>query len=973
MLEKWEQQLKLEWSTVETLRYKYTEHATNMRKMGRGHSLMGTRSVMNKWFTKLEEAIRQEQEACRRGDKGMDRLSYGAYLYALEPDVLAVLTMHGVLGSMLTDDEAGRVKLTRVAVNVGKLVNEQIGTENMKRRVDLEARRQRKMAQVQKAMWADHAECLRMGYDWTARRAKWESELKELQSLREDHSRPQLPPIQTSRPLARGKIGSPPTRAMLRNDEMYEQGLSKLDALEEDALPDVDLEPGEEAPAAVIDWFKVDPRYESRVGAIRKRWQKLHKDTGSLTARDKQRALGDEMWGPNMLAKVGVVLTKLLMDTATVEVPDCDDQGHKTGTKTEQPAFWHGLVNGYDEKGKGWWKKFGMVTMHDELLRRLSDEEVANALLPRWMPMLIPPKPWVAPNIGGHISHQSMMMRVRGSAAQVNQLFAAHKDGKLEQIYEALNAMGETAWGINPIILERIQTAYRGMKGGFCGLPFHDSVASAPLPPMPSQVFRSEVKNGQLTANVMNRHSRDLTLWKSEVNKIKKKTRELHSLRCDMSYKLNVAESYLNQDAFYFPHNLDFRGRAYPMHPNLNHLGADLSRGLLQFADAKPLGPDGLRWLEISVANLYGKGADKLSFDGRVEFARNHLHEIFDSADNPFTGSGWWQEADSPWQLLAVCYDVQAALASGNPETYCSRIPVHQDGSCNGLQHYAALGRDESGGRTVNLLPGDKPQDVYSEIAKLVQNRVARDEADGVPEATVLRDNVNRKLVKQTVMTSVYGVTFVGARQQIGNRLKERGWDDERLVYKTSCYGARVTLDCLHQMFDSAKDIMQWLSLCARVVAKADKPVQWTTPLGLPVVQPYRKKSKTHVQTLLQRVILVHQTDASPIQRVRQRSAFPPNFIHSIDSSHMMLTAIACHKAGLSFAGVHDSFWTHAGSVGDMNAILREKFLELHSQPLLQNLRNELLEESPELDIPHVPQLGGLALESITDAKYFFN
>lgn len=77
--------------------------------------------------------------------------------------------------------------------------------------------------------------------------------------------------------------------------------------------------------------------------------------------------------------------------------------------------------------------------------------------------------------------------------------------------------------------------------------------------------------------------------------------------------------------------------------------------------------------------------------------------------------------------------------------------------------------------------------------------------------------------------------------------------------------------------------------------------------------------------------------------------------------------------AGLSFAGVHDSFWTHAGSVGDMNAILREKFLELHSQPLLQNLRNELLEESPELDIPHVPQLGGLALESITDAKYFFN
>ena len=63
MLEKWEQQLKLEWSTVETLRSKYKEHAKSMRKMGRGNSLMQTRSVMNKWFTKLEEAIRQEQEA----------------------------------------------------------------------------------------------------------------------------------------------------------------------------------------------------------------------------------------------------------------------------------------------------------------------------------------------------------------------------------------------------------------------------------------------------------------------------------------------------------------------------------------------------------------------------------------------------------------------------------------------------------------------------------------------------------------------------------------------------------------------------------------------------------------------------------------------------------------------------------------------------------------------------------------------
>jgi DNA-directed RNA polymerase len=52
------------------------------------------------------------------------------------------------------------------------------------------------------------------------------------------------------------------------------------------------------------------------------------------------------------------------------------------------------------------------------------------------------------------------------------------------------------------------------------------------------------------------------------------------------------------------------------------------------------------------------------------------------------------------------------------------------------------------------------------------------------------------------------------------------------------------------------------------------------------------------------------------VLRIRQRSAFPPNYIHSIDSAHMMRTATACQGAGICFAGVHDSFWTHAGTVG---------------------------------------------------------
>lgn len=36
--------------------------------------------------------------------------------------------------------------------------------------------------------------------------------------------------------------------------------------------------------------------------------------------------------------------------------------------------------------------------------------------------------------------------------------------------------------------------------------------------------------------------------------------------------------------------------------------------------------------------------------------------------------------------------------------------------------------------------------------------------------------------------------------------------------------------------------------------------------------------------------------------------------------------------------GVHDSFWTHACDVDTMNRILREKFVELYSVPILENV-----------------------------------
>lgn len=66
-----------------------------------------------------------------------------------------------------------------------------------------------------------------------------------------------------------------------------------------------------------------------------------------------------------------------------------------------------------------------------------------------------------------------------------------------------------------------------------------------------------------------------------------------------------------------------------------------------------------------------------------------------------------------------------------------------------------------------------------------------------------------------------------------------------------------------------------------------------------------------------------------------------PNFVHSLDASHMLLTALNLDK-DVSFASVHDSYWTHAADVPHMNKVLREQFVKLHSMDIVGNLQKEL-------------------------------
>ncbi|XP_006800467.2 DNA-directed RNA polymerase, mitochondrial [Neolamprologus brichardi] len=541
------------------------------------------------------------------------------------------------------------------------------------------------------------------------------------------------------------------------------------------------------------------------------------------------------------------------------------------------------------------------------------------------MPMLCPPVPWTSVKFGAYLLTPTKLMRTVDGATQHEELL--EKCPNLHAIYDSLNQLGNCAWKINKPLLDIIISIFNDRGSDKLDIP-------PPLSEAP-KIPHFNPQDHSYTAS-------EKAHMKRQVINAKKKCSEMHSLRMDALYKLSIA-NHMRDEIFWFPHNMDFRGRTYPCPPYFNHLGSDVTRAILVFAEGKLLGPKGLDWLKIHLVNLTGL-KKRSSLQGRLEYANTIMEDILDSADNPLNGRKWWMNADEPWQALACCMEIANAVRSPDPAQFISHFPVHQDGSCNGLQHYAALGRDVIGATSVNLMPCDVPQDVYSGVAQQVEELRARDAESGLKIAQVLEGFISRKVVKQTVMTVVYGVTRYGGRLQIEKRLKEIDEFPKEFVWDASHYLVRQVFNALKEMFTGTREIQDWLTESARLISKSGHTVEWVTPLGLPIIQPYHRTRNQVLKSTMQHINLKisHDTKERP-DTVKQKNAFPPNFIHSLDSTHMMLTSLHCYSSGLTFVSVHDCFWTHALTVDTMNKVCREQFVALHSQPILQELSNFLL------------------------------
>lgn len=588
-------------------------------------------------------------------------------------------------------------------------------------------------------------------------------------------------------------------------------------------------------------------------------------------------------------------------------------------------------------------------------------------LSPGYQPMVIPPRPWTSPFMGGYWSDR--ITRKNLVKSWNRQYLLELEAASPQAIYAAVNAVQETPWRINRRVLEIMQGAWeRDLEIG--GIP--RSVARE-LPERPDWIIK-----GVRKADLPQDHRLALGKWLSKTRTIRDENQAESTRRISFSKSLGTALKYEGYDAIYFPHSLDFRGRMYPIPMFLHPQGSDEARGVLEFANAAPLGDaEGVRWLAIHGANCFGY--DKVSFEDRVEWVEHNSGRISRIAADPWADL-WWSEADKPWQFLAWCFEWAGYLKEGTEFLSC--VPVQMDGTCNGIQHFSAMLRDPIGGRAVNLVPGEVPSDIYNQVAEVVLVKVREDARDGVPCAAEWLDLINRKVVKRPVMTLPYGATKRGYIEQIledtvdplGDASPwERNWDG-------AAYLAEVLWGSVGEVVVAARAAMGWLQDVARILADHNAPLRWTVPTGLPVVQAYQKVETKQIELTFLKKSIRPRIDTNKgekkLNRRAQLNGVAPNFVHSMDAAHLKLTVNECHAQGVrSFSMIHDSYGTHAGNASILASALREVFVQMYLEGnVLEDLRDELSRQLPEGvdELPHPPAMGTLDVAAVLESPFFF-
>lgn len=610
-------------------------------------------------------------------------------------------------------------------------------------------------------------------------------------------------------------------------------------------------------------------------------------------------------------------------------------------------------------------------------------DAIANSY--RLCPTIVPPLPWTDYNEGGYygdLQAVSTLLRIRDTRTVFGKQYLRRLgQTELSDVRKAINSIQSTPWRINKKILA-VVLALKEQGGNRAGLPCFEA------PPKPAVLPDNPTEE-----EIIKYKERMVTWYRGET---RRKSLTLRALS-----HIKTAQEFKDYDRIYFPCNMDFRGRVYPI-PSFSFQGDDLNKALIEFADAPACKDyEDIKWLAVHGANL--AGVDKVSYEDRIKWVYDNEYHILKSAANPI-GYQWWQDQDEPMQFLAFCYEWQAWKewegTYGTAEGFVSSIPVAFDGTCSGLQHFSAILRDTIGGTAVNLVPAEKPSDIYAVVAEKVNEAIDKDLARGTGDEVTEENKikygtrtlaqiwraygVTRKVTKRSTMTLAYGSKEYGFRDQVMDDIIKPDMDkngDSSVFNKYNCwqasaYMARLIWTAVGETVVKAVEGMKWLQKCAKLVTKSGQVVTWVTPLGLPVQQSYMKCESSCVRMRLQgkfiRLYSVQPT--GDIDKKSQASGIAPNFIHSMDAAHLQLTVCNCYDQGVRhFAMIHDSYGCPVAQAQVMYETVRRSFIQMYTEnDVLANFSNDMQVFS-DTELPQPPDKGTLDLDQVMNSKYIFS
>lgn len=650
-----------------------------------------------------------------------------------------------------------------------------------------------------------------------------------------------------------------------------------------------------------------------------------------LTHKMHEKEVEWEDWTPTERMQVGMIVLDCVLKTGLIE-----KKLVRKGRKTQ-------YVIVIAQSAAEWIEK------HKDHMSLLS---------PEFMPTLIEPDPWTALDIGGYYT-PGVRRRVPMVKTRNKEHVELLKSADLSTPMAAINAVQATAWRVNERVHAVAKTVWKkGLRIGM-GKPDPYEIPPSPVEGLGKETFTT----AQMEA---------FQAWKREAARIHTLERERVTSNFQAVRIMRIAEDYSQYERFWFVHQFDFRSRMYAITSAFSPQGPDMGKGLLEFAEGKLLGARGFHHLKVHYANLCGY--DKEDYDERARYTDERRAAILACAADPLgDAKHLWVDADKQYCALAAIFELADAYTHG-PDEVLNRIAVARDGSCNGLQHYAAILRDPVGAAATNVRRAvDRVvADIYTEVGVAAGVRISA--AGGETAWMAYATGLPRKLAKKPVMTLPYGSTKRSCVDSVLDWLSDLDSPEFPTTsrMKDAQYCTEHLWEAIGDVVISARLGMDWIQSAASKQAKAGHPLTWTTPTGFVVHQQQHKIKTKRVRTQLGGQLSLQIGEfTDELDSRKQASGSAPNYIHSNDASHMQMTVVKM-PAGTQFAMIHDSYGTYACDTDALDFAIREAFVDLyHDWDALGAFKAEQ-EARFGVTLPAPPAMGDFDVREVVDSPYFF-